>query len=61
MKLRNWNPLPHFEDEQDDYDTLPLDTQPLAPLDEQIDDLIRFGERLDAVDTNTEGTDDVDA
>jgi hypothetical protein len=56
MKLRNWNPLPRFEDEQDDYDTRPLDTEPITPLDEQIDDLIRFGERLDAVDT--EGNDD---
>jgi hypothetical protein len=35
------------------FDTKPLDT---PALDEQIDDLIRFGERLDAVDT--EGTDD---
>ena len=62
MKLRNWNPLPRFEDEQDDYDTRPLDTEPIVPvdddaaMDEHIDDLIRFGERLDAVDT--EGTDD---
>jgi hypothetical protein len=63
MNFRGISDLPTFEivtlDDTDELDPTAFDTKPLdtPTLDEQIDDLIRFGERLDAVDT--EGNDNI--
>lgn len=57
MKLRNWRPLPELTpDEQDDYAAKPLaplaDDGDEAALDADINDFIRFNERLNAKEGN---------
>jgi hypothetical protein len=62
MNFRGISDLPTFEivtlDDTDELDPTAFDTKPLdtPDLDAQVDDLLRFGERLDAVDVN--GDDD---
>jgi hypothetical protein len=65
MKLRNWNPLPRFEDEQDDYDTRPLDTQPITPLwiadgTPLADEHIRRLQEIGLITPDVDGDDDND-